>query len=549
MKPDYYWLNEDSRRFLNVGYLKEGVSPEERIAQIAKHAEEILGIEGFADKFIYFMKRGFYSLASPVWANFGERRGLPISCNGVVVEDTMESILYKTSEVGMQTKYGSGTSGYFGNLRPRGAEITDNGKSFGSVHFMELFDSVSRVVSQGGVRRGSFAAYLPADHGDILEFLKIRDEGHAIQKTSLGVCISDDWMQAVLDGDVEKREVWGKIIKKRFETGYPYLFFTDNANNQAPQAYKNKGKKIYASNLCNEIALHSSEDESFVCCLSSLNLAQWDEMESTDAVGTLVEFLDAVMEEYIQKTKDVPLMKSAHTFAVNQRALGVGVLGWHSYLQENMIAFDSLKAKGINHTIFKTIRERADQATIDLAVKLGEPPMLKGYKRRNITTLALAPTTSSSFILGQVSPSTEPLNSNYFTKDLAKGRFTYINPVLKSLLIEKGCDTAEIWRSILEKGGSVQHLNQLTLQEREVFKTFGEISQREIVIQAIQRQKFIDQGQSLNLMIPPQTNPKEVSDLLIYGWENGIKGFYYQRSANPSQELARSINECASCEG
>lgn len=549
MKPDYYWLNEDSRRFLNVGYLKEGVSPEERIAQIAKHAEEILGIEGFADKFIYFMKRGFYSLASPVWANFGERRGLPISCNGVVVEDTMESILYKTSEVGMQTKYGSGTSGYFGNLRPRGAEITDNGKSFGSVHFMELFDSVSRVVSQGGVRRGSFAAYLPADHGDILEFLKIRDEGHAIQKTSLGVCISDDWMQAVLDGDVEKREVWGKIIKKRFETGYPYLFFTDNANNQAPQAYKNKGKRIYASNLCNEIALHSSEDESFVCCLSSLNLAQWDEMESTDAVGTLVEFLDAVMEEYIQKTKDVPLMKSAHTFAVNQRALGVGVLGWHSYLQENMIAFDSLKAKGINHTIFKTIRERADQATIDLAVKLGEPPMLKGYKRRNITTLALAPTTSSSFILGQVSPSTEPLNSNYFTKDLAKGRFTYINPVLKSLLIEKGCDTAEIWRSILEKGGSVQHLNQLTLQEREVFKTFGEISQREIVIQAIQRQKFIDQGQSLNLMIPPQTNPKEVSDLLIYGWENGIKGFYYQRSANPSQELARSINECASCEG
>ena len=272
MKPDYYWLNEDSRRFLNVGYLKEGVSPEERIAQIAKHAEEILGIEGFADKFIYFMKRGFYSLASPVWANFGERRGLPISCNGVVVEDTMESILYKTSEVGMQTKYGSGTSGYFGNLRPRGTEITDNGKSFGSVHFMELFDSVSRVVSQGGVRRGSFAAYLPADHGDILEFLKIRDEGHAIQKTSLGVCISDDWMQAVLDGDVEKREVWGKIIKKRFETGYPYLFFTDNANNQAPQAYKNKGKKIYASNLCNEIALHSSEDESFVCCLSSLNL-------------------------------------------------------------------------------------------------------------------------------------------------------------------------------------------------------------------------------------------------------------------------------------
>ena len=545
---DYYWLNEDSRIFLERGYLK-GESPEQRIKDIADTAEGYLGIAGFSDKFVGYMRQGFYSLASPVWSNFGRKRGLPISCNGVYVPDRMDGILAKQSEVGMQTKHGSGTSAYFGELRGRGAKINSGGESSGAVHFMELFDKVASVVSQGNVRRGSFAAYLPIEHPDIKEFLRIRSEGNAIQEMSFAVTVTDSWMQGMIDGDKDKRQLWMNVIKKRYETGYPYIFFQDNANNQAPDCYKDKGMKIYASNLCNEISLPSKEDESFVCCLSSLNLVQWDEIVKTDAIETLTMFLDAVMEEYIQKTESIPFMESSHNFAKRHRAIGMGVLGWHSYLQSNMISFESMEAKLLNSSIFKRIRKSSDKATEDLANRLGEPLYCQGYGRRNTTTLAIAPTTSSSFILGQASPSIEPLNGNYFTKDLAKGKFSYRNPYLKSLLAEKGKDTDDVWISILNSGGSVQRLSFLSEEEKDVFKTFGEISQKEIVIQAAQRQKFIDQGQSLNLMVSPESSYKEVNQLMIYAWENGVKGLYYQRSANPSQELARSILNCSSCEG
>ena len=545
----YKWLNKDSRDFLKRGYLREGESAEQRGHDIAVTAEKLLKIKGFSDKFEDYLRRGFYSLASPVWANFGRDRGLPISCNGVFIEDRMDAILDKQAEVGMQTKHGSGTSGYFGELRGRGVEISAGGTSSGPVHFMELFDKVSSVVSQSNVRRGSFAAYLPVDHPDINEFLRIRSEGNPIQEMSFAVCIADEWMRSMIEGDKKKRSVWASIIRKRFETGYPYIFFTDTANQQAPKPYKDKNLQIHASNLCSEIFLHSSEEESFVCCLSSLNLLEWEEIVKTDAIETLVYFLDAVMEEYIQKTEDIPYMKASHNFAKRQRALGVGVLGWHSFLQSKLIPFEGMEAKFINTEIHKTIREKADSATKQLSVLLGEPSHLEGYGRRNMTTMAIAPTTSSSFILGQVSPSIEPLNSNYFTKDLAKGKFTYKNPYLERLLEEKKKNTQTTWKSILSKGGSVQHLNFLSDEEKSVFKTFGETSQKEIVIQASQRQKFIDQGQSLNLMISPKCPPKQVSELLIFGWEQGVKSFYYQRSANPSQELARSILNCSSCEG
>jgi ribonucleoside-diphosphate reductase alpha chain len=545
----YYWLNKDSRKFLERGYLKENETPEKRIRDIAETAGEYLKLDGFADKFEEYMARGYYSLASPIWANFGRDRGLPISCNGVYVADEMNSILVKQGEVGMQTKHGSGTSAYFGELRGRGAAINSGGKSCGSVHFMELFDRVTSVVSQSNVRRGSFAAYLPIDHPDISEFLRIRNEGHPIQEMSFAVTITDDWMRSLIDGDTGKRKTWARVIKKRFESGYPYLFFQDTANKTAPQCYKDKNLKIYASNLCNEISLPSNPKESFVCCLSSLNLLNYSDLIGTDAVECLVYFLDAVMEEYIEKTSNIPFMEASHNFAKNHRALGMGVLGWHSWLQKQHIAFESMEAKSLNSRIFKVIRSRADKATKNLADLLGEPKHLKGYGRRNTTTMAIAPTTSSSFILGQVSPSIEPLNSNYFVKNLAKGKFTYKNPHLESLLKKKGENNAKTWKSILIKGGSVQHLEFLTQEEKDVFKTFGETSQKEVVIQASQRQKYLDQGQSLNLMIPPKASPKEASELLIFGWEQGLKGFYYQRSANPSQELARSIMNCSSCEG
>jgi len=545
----YKWLNKDSRDFLRRGYLQVGESAEQRGHDISVAAEKLLKVKGFAEKFEDYLSQGFYSLSSPIWANFGRERGLPISCNGVFIEDRMEAILEKQAEVGMQTKHGAGTSAYFGELRGRGAGISAGGTSSGPVHFMELFDKVSSVVSQSNVRRGSFAAYLPIDHPDIAEFLRIRGEGNPIQEMSFGVCINDEWMRSLIEGDRKKRSIWASIIRKRFESGYPYLFFTDTANQNAPKPYKDKGLKISASNLCSEIFLNSSQEESFVCCLSSLNLLKWNEIVKTDAVETLVYFLDAVMEEYINKTKNIPFMEASHNFAKKQRALGLGVLGWHSFLQDQMIGFESMEAKFLNVEIHKTIREKSDSATKELAVLLGEPEHLDGYGRRNMTTLAIAPTTSSSFILGQVSPSIEPLNSNYFTKDLAKGKFTYKNPYLEKLLDEKKKNTQTTWKSILLKGGSVQHLAFLTPEEKDVFKTFGEISQKEIVIQAAQRQKYIDQGQSLNLMISPKCPPKQASELLVFGWEQGIKSFYYQRSANPSQELARSILNCSSCEG
>ena len=546
---DIYWLNKDSRKFLERGYLIEGETPEQRIRDIAEAAEGYLRIDGFADKFERYMHAGFFSLSSPVWSNFGRDRGLPISCFGSYIDDRLEEIVgNKLAEIGMMTKSGGGTSAYFGALRSRGTAISSGGTSTGSVHFMELYDKLMNVVSQGNVRRGSFAAYLPIDHGDIEEFLKIRGEGNSIQDLSIGVTISDEWMNSMIEGDKDKRKIWGQVIKKRFESGYPYLFFSDNANNAAPQVYKDKGLKINHSNLCTEIFLSNQRDESFVCCLSSINLERWDDLKDTDAIETLNYFLDAVITEFVDKTADIPFMDAPRKFAINQRAIGIGVLGWHSLLQSKAIAFESMDAKLLNNQVFSTLRSKCDAASVELASLFGEPELLAGYGRRNSTTLAVAPTTSSSFILGQVSPSIEPLNSNYFVKDLAKGKFTFKNPYLAKLLKSKGQDSLEVWKDVLSHGGSVQHLDFLTQEEKDVFKTFGEISQKEIVIQAAQRQKWIDQGQSLNLMIPPNTKPKEVNELMIFAWQQGIKSLYYQRSANPSQELARSILNCASCE-
>jgi|GEM_PF-13574 len=470
------------------------------------------------------------------------------NCFNSHINDRMDSILYKAAEVGMMSKLGGGTSGYFGDLRGRGVSISVGGESSGPVHFMELFDKTAEVISQGSARRGSFAAYLPVEHSDIEEFLQIRNEGHPIQNMSIGVTIGNEWMNGLIEGDKNKRKIWAKIIQKRFESGYPYIFFSETVNNNAPQVYKDKQLKIKSSNLCSEVLLSSDENNSFVCVLSSLNLLHWDEIEKTDAIETLIYFLDSVNQEFVDKTENIRFMKNARNFALNQRALGMGVLGWHSYLQSKMISFESMQAKLLNSNIWQTIRERADKATKELAEQFGEAPLLEGYGRRNVTTLAVAPTTSSSFILGQVSPSIEPLNSNYFVKNLAKGKFTYKNPQLKEVLKKYEKNDDNTWKSILVKGGSVQHLKFLSTEEKEVFKTFGEISQKEIVIQASQRQKYIDQSQSLNIMIGPDIPPKQVSDLLIEGWRLGIKTFYYQRSANPAQELARNVLSCSSCE-
>jgi len=912
---DFYWLNKESKDFLKKGYLLEGVTPEERIKQIADKAEEILGIEGFSDKFFGYMAKGYYSLATPVWMNFGLERGLPISCYGIDIQDDTADILRATAEIGMLTKHGGGTAGYFGKIRHRGAPIKNNGVSNGSVAMMLPFQTITDTITQGQARRGYFAAYQDIEHPDIEEFLECRGEGHVIQDIALAVCISDEFMVKAQEGDKQARKILAKIHKKRAETGFPYIFFSDNVNRQKPQVYKDKGMVINHSQMCvtgdqkvitsegiitafelyekgnsltlfdndnivnsskmtliekdadvyeitldnglthkvtdyhkiktfsyrgnngyvfenkmckdlkigdkiaiqtnkgmfgknslekeafllglyqsdgtqsknsihfdvwekdfdileevessiqslhskynytpryktkgdkfteqntgqssvkkkrlttelfknsglsfekgsvpswifesnestvwayirglliadgsaymadknkglvkveysdinldfikdlqllfNNLGLNSSvnllregsktllpngkggyseyyskpvyrvtvnnkkalkeiekntkfisrkgidiykfeegnnsrvtskvvsikyvgkedvycvtvdsenhhwvcngivthncteiieytdEFKSFVCCLSSLNLLHWDELRETDAIETLTYFLDAVYTDFIRKAKGIPFLEKALKFAEEHRSIGIGVLGWHSYLQSKMIPFEGMEAMMLNAQIFSTIDEKTLKASKELAVMFGEPLMLIGYGERFTTRIAPAPTTSSAFILGQVSPSIEPILDNYFMKDLAKGKYVWRNPYLVKLLQEKERDTTEVWNSILKHGGSVQHLGFLDSREKDVFKTFGEISQLAIIQQAAQRQRWIDQSQSLNLMVHPDTPLKEVNALFYEAWKLGIKTLYYQRSVNMAQKVSRDLMNCSSCE-
>nr|DAK22709.1 MAG TPA: ribonucleotide-diphosphate reductase subunit alpha [Caudoviricetes sp.] len=709
-RPDFAWLNESSRIFLRRGYLLEGTEPEERVRYIADHAEKLLDYPGFADKFYHYMARGYYSLASPIWSNFGLDRGLPISCFGSWIGDSIYDIMSTTAEVGMMSKTGGGTSGYFGAIRPRGAPIKDNGHSDGSFNFAKLFDTVIDVISQGtcyeegtevltdkgfkdfrdvkkgedllahvdeynnisytdtydlitedhtgemyhyyaegkfdlsvtpnhrmvfggyrykgegenifpdwdektdiaqakdlvlddytrlfyldentnvrwvvgsdvqvskvdyqgkvycatvplgrlvvrrnntvcvsgNSRKGQFAGYIDIEHPDIEEWLDIHKEGNPIQLMYYGVCIGDQWLKEMKEGDAEKRRIWAKVLQRKAESGIPYLFFKDNVNNQKPDVYKDKDMTIYASNLCAEIALPSSLEESFVCCLSSMNALYFDEWKDTDAVETMTYFLDAVMEEFIQKSKSIPMMEKAHRFATRHRAIGIGVLGWHSYLQHKHIAFESFQAMQLNNELFKFIRDKSQSASKEMAVRYGEPEVLKGYGRRNTTTMSVAPTKSSSFILGGVSPSVEPIRSNYYIKDLAKIKTTYRNPLLTKVLQEKGLDNEATWQSILVNDGSVQHLEGLSDEDKEVFKTWQEISQLTIIQQAAQRQKYIDQGQSINILVHPDTPTKDINQLYLTAHELGMKSIYYQFSMSAAQKFNRALlNTCTTCE-
>ena len=1003
-RPDFAWLNESSRIFLHRGYLLEGTEPEDRIRYIADHAEKLLDYPGFADKFYHYMARGYYSLASPIWSNFGLDRGLPISCvtgdtwintksggkqakdivvgdmvlthknryrpvtkviptkdkgdiyrlkvtleidelyitgnhpvltqegwvkvedlninkhlvavnneilkndkdhvidenvsvandgiehypilslektdkvedvydftveedhsfscAGVIVHncfgsyigDSIYDIMNTTAEVGMMSKTGGGTSGYFGAIRPRGAPIKDNGHSDGSFNFAKLFDTVIDVISQGtcyeegtevltdkgfkdfrdvkkgedllahvdeynnisytdtydlitedhngemyhyyaegkfdlsvtpnhrmvfggyrykgegenifpdwdektdiaqakdlvlddytrlfyldentnvqwvvgsdvqiskvdyqgkvycatvplgrlvvkrnntvcisgNSRKGQFAGYIDIEHPDIEEWLDIHKEGNPIQLMYYGVCTGDQWLKEMKEGDAEKRRIWAKVLQRKAESGIPYLFFKDNVNNQKPDVYKDKDMTIYASNLCvsgdttiltkeyghtpiaehvgefvtvwngqewspnvqliktgedqelylvklsngreikctgyhkwfiqndvnvastitetkdlkpgdalehwllptdddgvteaehvsiasvtkleeredtyccneplrhavifngvmtsqcSEIALPSSLEESFVCCLSSMNALYFDEWKDTDAVETMTYFLDAVMEEFIQKSKSIPMMEKAHRFASRHRAIGIGVLGWHSYLQYKHTPFESFQAMQLNNELFKTIQERSYAASREMAERYGEPEILKGYGRRNTTTMSVAPTKSSSFILGGVSPSVEPIRSNYYIKDLAKIKTTYRNPLLTKVLQEKGLDNEATWQSILVNDGSVQHLEGLSDEDKAVFKTWQEISQLTIIQQAAQRQKYIDQGQSINILVHPDTPTKDINQLYLTAHELGMKSIYYQFSMSAAQKFNRALlNTCTTCE-
>jgi ribonucleoside-diphosphate reductase alpha chain len=538
-KQKYYWLNKESRLFLSRGYINE--TPEQRIKDIANKAEGYLKIDGFANKFEDYMARGFYSLSTPVWINFGKEKGLPISCYGSNIDDTLDSILNAGREIGMMSKYGGGTSAYLGNIRSRGSKISTGGTADGPVHYARVYDTVVDVCKQSEARRGACAVWLPVEHDDIMEFLDIGTEGNPIQNLQYGITVTDNWINDMKGGDPTKRKVWAKIIQRRNEFGFPYIMFKDNSNNNTP--YKELGMEITASNLCSEIQLPTDSLNSFVCCLGSLNLLHWDEIIETDAIEVYTMFLNAVMDEFILKSGKMAGMKRANRFASQHRAIGLGVLGYHSLFQSKLIQFESLMAKQLNHQIFKIIKEKSELSSKYLYEEKGYRCLREGYA--NTTLIAIAPTKSSSFILGQVSMGIEPIKSNYFIKDLAKSKTIYKNPFLEIELDKYGLNTPDTWESILKKDGSVQHLD---FPSKEVFKSFIEISPKELILQAAQRQKYIDQSQSLNLMIHPSVPAKDINQLYLYAHEEGVKTLYYQFSQSSAQSFARNINECVSCE-
>jgi ribonucleoside-diphosphate reductase alpha chain len=562
----FEWLTETSEQFLRSGYLLEGETPKQRIRDICDAAEKRLGVEGFSDKMYDYMSRGFYSLASPVWSNYGRKeRGLPTSCFGSWCGDSIPDILFTMSEIGVMSKLGGGTSVSLSPLRPRGSKITNNGETSGAVHFTRLFEQATDVISQGSQRRGRVAPYLDAEHEDIMEFLDIATDGNMIQHVTTGVTVSDNFMESIKRGESEtdkrNRKVWGKILKTRSQIGFPYIVFTGNANKSKPDVYQDKGCEIVASNLCAEIALPSTNEESFVCVLSSMNLAKYDEWKDTDAVETLVMFLDSVVTENLEKleamrdsgdkekTVTFMFMERAYRFLKNHRALGLGTLGLHTALQQRMYPFASKEAKDFNKEVHKTISKRAYKASEELANMFGEPSVLKGYGRRNTTLMAIAPTKSSSEIAGGVSQGIEPIFSNYYIKDLAKVKVEMKNPALKEVFKKYGKDNFDTWNSVLEKDGSVQHLDFLTDEEKEVFLTISEIDVKNVLEQAADRQKYVDQSQSLNIMIDPDMSAKEINRLMFYAWENGIKSLYYQYNLNASKQLATGRkDECLSCQ-
>ncbi len=548
MNEKLWWKNSESEQVLNRGYLLKGETVEGAIDRITTAAAQRLYKPELKEAFQEMIERGWMSLSSPIWANMGTQRGLPVSCFNVHIPDNIEGITHKLGEVIMQTKIGGGTSGYFGGLRERGSAVSDNGKSSGAVSFMKLFDTAMDTISQGGVRRGAFASYLDIDHPDIGEFLTIKDIGNPIQNLFFGVCVPDYWMQEMIDGDTDKRKIWAKVLESRQQKGLPYIFFSDNVNKNKPQVYKDHGLTIHASNLCSEIMLPSTAEESFICCLSSMNLELYEEWKDTEAVKLAIFFLDAVLQEFIVKTEGNYYLAAAHNFAKRHRALGLGVLGWHSYLQKSMIPFEGMEAKQKTVEIFKYLQDKSNKATEDLARIYGEPDLLKGYGKRNTTLLAIAPTTSSSAILGQTSPGIEPFSSNYYKAGLSKGNFMRKNKYLDALLTEKGINNEDTWRSIMLNGGSVQHIKELSYEEKQIFKTFKEISQLEIIQQAAIRQKYIDQSQSLNLNIPAELPVKEVNRLIIEAWKLGVKTLYYQRSQSVAKEMVVNLVSCSSCE-
>jgi len=565
------YLNTISR-----GYCLPGETPKDAYWRVATTVANRLKKPEMADKFMKYIWKGWLNLASPVLSNTGSERGLPISCFGIDVADSINDIGQKNLELMLLAKHGGGVGVCHNQIRPAGAEITDNGTSDGVVPFIKINDSTILATNQGAVRRGAASTNLNIEHGDFWEWLEIREPKGDINRQCLNtnqcVVISDKFMRNVLEGDSESRKRYAAVQRKRRQTGQPYIMYRGNVNKQNPDAYKRNGLKVFMTNICSEIVLHTDENHSFVCCLSSLNLSKYDEWKNTNLIYDATWFLDGVLEEFLQKAKYRKGFENSVRSAEKGRALGLGVLGWHTYLQQRGIAFEGLEAQYETRNIFSQIKIESERASRDLAEEYGEPLWCRDTGFRNTHLRAVAPTVSNSKLAGGISAGIEPVPANIWTDQSAKGTFIRKNQQLLGYLDKMGHDNKRVWDKIMADGGSVQGLKFLDdwcflkgilikckdvpeFQEgvpfKEVFKTFKEINQLDLVRQGGVRQQYVDQAVSLNLAFPKEATPKWINQVHLEAWKQGIKTLYYMRTESVLRgDIAKAaMEECLSCDG
>ena len=549
------WMDEVALSTISKGYLIPGETPKRAYRRVANAVAARLEKPELASKFFKYIWNGWIGLASPVLSNTGTDRGLPISCFGVDTPDSIRGIGLTNAELMKLTASGGGVGVSVSRIRPRGTSIRGNGKSEGVVPWCKIYDSAIIATNQGNVRRGAASVNCNINHPDIDEYLQIRrpkgDPNRQCLNLHQCVVVDDAFMRKLNDRDDEAMNLWLEILKSRMETGEPYIMFEDNVNKDNPVAYMMNNLKVSMTNICTEITLHTDEEHSFICCLSSLNLAKYDEWKDTDVVETATYFLDGVMEEFIVKTNGKSSMKRTHKHAKKGRALGLGIMGWHTFLQKKNLPFNSIASTAWTHTIMSKIRNEAEAASRKLAQEYGEPLWCKGTGMRNTHVLAIAPTVSNSRICG-CSAGIEPQPANVYTFNGAKGTFIVRNKELEKLLIEKSKNTNKVWDQILADDGSVQNLptDILSEEEKQVFLTFAETNQLELVRQASIRQKYIDQTQSLNLAFSPTDSPRWINQVHIEAWKLGVKTLYYLRTDSVIKgDLGSRTAECVSCEG
>jgi len=552
--PEYF--DEISLATISKGYLLPGETPKKAYRRVAIAAANRLNRPDLENKFFKILWNGWLGLASPVLSNMGTSRGLPISCFGIDTPDSIRGIGLTNAELMKLTSVGGGVGISLSRIRGRGTEIKGNGKSEGVVPWAKIYDSTIIATNQGSVRRGAASVNLDINHFDIDEFLEIRrpkgDPNRQCLNLHQCVVVDDTFMRKLEARDQVALERWTKILKARMETGEPYIMFKDNVNKANPISYLMNNLDVSMTNICTEITLHTDEEHSFICCLSSLNLAKYDEWKDTDTVQMSIYFLDGVMQEFIDKTSGKESMIRTYNHAKKGRALGLGVMGWHTFLQQKGLPFNSIASTAHTHNIFSKLKLEAEAASRQLAVEYGEPVWCRGTGMRNTHLLAIAPTVSNSVITGGISAGIEPLPANIYTFNGAKGTFIRKNKVLETLLESKSENKDKWWDQMLRDNGSVLNLpdNVLTPDEKELFLTFPEINQLELVRQAAIRQRYIDQTQSLNLSFDPNDSPKWINQIHIEAWKLGIKTLYYLRTDSVIKgDLGSRQADCVSCDG